>query len=458
MSILRALPLVGLLVLLAPDLPAQALLAPPPPPPSALEREVAGIDSVERLAARAAALREASEFADLAVVLRRMMQLQPQVGRHRYELAAALAQQEDRRGAYDLLLRMHGQGYAYDLAADARFEKVADTRVWEYLVANYEANRRPFGAGEVAFELPAADLLLESVAWDPRGNRLLFGSMRSGGIYTRGDDGDLVPVIKADSENGLWSVLDLKVDAARGKLWVASAAMPFFEGLRPEHLGISGLFRFDLDSGKLERRWLIPPEGGPNALISIAVGRQGEVYAMDGLRQVVYLANEEGMQVFFASPKHTALRSLAVSEDGNRLYVADYDAGILGVDLARTQAFDLRVPDSLTLDGIESLHLWQGHLILVQSGTDPAMRVMRLTLTEDGRQVLRAQPVDANHPALTRPFSGALSGRHLYFIANSQKGLYGEHARLADGAQPQPVRIFRSLLVADERASPQPGD
>ncbi|HRQ64721.1 MAG TPA: hypothetical protein PKZ76_07660 [Xanthomonadaceae bacterium] len=446
MSNPRLLLLPGLFLLLSQVVHAQVLLDPTQAPPSAFEREIAAIESVAELSARSEELGKAGRYADQAVVLRRMVLLQPQVGRHRYELAAAFARQGDRRSAYDILLRLHGQGYAFDIGADDRFAKVADTRVWEYLVANYQGNRQPFGSGSVSFELPASDRLVESLAWDARHQRWLFGSLRDGGIYTRDADGALVPFVESSADNGLWSVLDLKVDAGRGRLWVASAAMPFFEGLRREQLGLTGLFLFDLDSGKLQKRWLIPPGERLQALTALALGRQGEVYALDGLTQTVYRADEEGMRPVFGSPKLAALRALVVSEDGNRLYLADYDAGITVVDLARSKAFDLRIPQNLTLDGIESLHMWDGHLVLVQSGTDPAMRVMRLHLSADGLEVTRAQPVDASQPAMTQPVSGALHGPNLYFIANSQKRLYGDDGRLREGVRPEPVRVFRSDL------------
>jgi hypothetical protein len=447
MSKLRLLSSLGLLLSLSQAIHAQALLEPPPPPPTAFEREIAAIDSISELFARSEELGKAGRFADQVVVQRRMVQWQPQVGRHRYDLAAAFARLGDRRSSYDTLLRLHGQGYAFDIGADDRFEKVADTRVWEYLVANFEGNRRPFGNGSVSFELPASDRLVESLAWDARHERWLFGSLRDGGIHTRDKDGALVPFIEPSAENGLWSVLDLKVDAGRGRLWVVSAAMPFFEGLRHEHLGLTGLFLFDLDSGKLQKRWLIPPGERLQALTALALGRQGEAYALDGLTQTVYMANEDGMRPVFGSPKLAALRTLVVSEDGNRLYLADYDAGITVVDLARSQAFDLRVPENLTLDGIESLHMWNGHLVLVQSGTDPAMRVMRLHLSANGLGVTRAQAVDANHPVMTQPVSGALNGPNLYFIANSQKRLYAGDGRLPEGVRPDSVRVFRSDLT-----------
>ncbi len=437
----------GLLLVAPMTLLAQALLNPPPPAPSAFEQEIASIDSVDELTRRASVLTGTDELNNRAIVLARLVQLQPHVGRHRYELAVTFAQQEDRRRAYDVLLRMQGQGYAYDLATDKRFEKVADTKVWEYLEANFEANRRTFGKGSLAFEVPAGEALLESIAWDSRHGRWLFGSIRDGSIQARGNDGELVPFITASADNGLWSVMELKVDAERGKLWVVSAAMPLFAGLREEHLGLSGLFRFDLESGALEKRWLIPANEGANALTALALGRRGEVYALDGLTQTVYLADDEGMRPFFGSPNMRALRSLVVSEDGNRLYVADYDAGILVVDLARNQAFDLQGMATLTLDGIESLNVWKGHLLLVQSGTAPAMRIMRLRLSDDGLRVTNAMPIDANHEGMTLPVSGTIRDDALYFIANSRKSDFDQAEGGDDADEVQPVRVFRSDLT-----------
>ncbi len=413
------------LLILPPDFAGAQLLPERPAASSPLERELAAIDSVAELERRLAAAtgQEGAGETRLAI-LKRLVELQPHVGRRRYELAAAYAALGDKRGAYDALIRLTGQGYAFEIEKDARFAPVHGTQVWEYLVGHFVANRRPFGTGEVAYRVPDQARLLEAIAWDPSRQRLLLGGLRDGSIVFIADDGRPEPFIEARGA-GLWSVSALAVDVAQGKLWVASTALPVFAGLKPEQAGISGVFRFDLEKGEIEHRFLLPAQAGA-AITALALGARGEVYAADGLNGTVYLVDGAGMRPYLGGAQFRDLRSLAVSADGRQLYIADYDAGVIVVDLVQGQAAPLAVPSQLSLDGIESMQLWNGHLVLVQSGTAPALRVMRAKLDASGRRVEQIQPLEANRPEFQRLGGSAVAGDWLYLVANSPRALAGE--------------------------------
>ena len=76
----------------------------------------------------------------------------------------------------------------------------------------------------------------------------------------------------ATRQQGLWSVLGMKVDAVRRHLWVTSSAFPQMENFKKEEEGSSGVFKFDLRSGRLIKRYLLP-----NAPRRHALGDQGGV-------------------------------------------------------------------------------------------------------------------------------------------------------------------------------------
>jgi hypothetical protein len=71
---------------------------------------------------------------------------------------------------------------------------------------------------------------------------------------------------------------------------------------------------------------------------------------------------------------------------------------------------------------------------------------MRLKLSDDGRSVAGAMPLDVAQPAFSRPTLGAVAGDDLYFIANSQKLLYDKFGVLQEAEKLEPTRIFRSNL------------
>jgi hypothetical protein len=71
---------------------------------------------------------------------------------------------------------------------------------------------------------------------------------------------------------------------------------------------------------------------------------------------------------------------------------------------------------------------------------------MRLTLSDDGRKIVKAMPLDAANPAFALPTYGAIDGDGLYFVANSQKNQYDSYGTPKDAAKLEAVQVFRSDL------------
>ena len=117
---------------------AQAQVQPGPlpavkaPTGEALVKAIAAIDTAERAEAVALGLRAKKDFANEALAWQRAVQLRPHIGRYKLEMAAAYAQIDKKRETYNALLELQAQGYAFDIKADPRFEKVSHTEVWTY--------------------------------------------------------------------------------------------------------------------------------------------------------------------------------------------------------------------------------------------------------------------------------------------------------------------------------------
>lgn len=440
--------LFGLAVVAANPAAAQAA-TPPATAPAAprtvpIEQQIAMLDSAEAAAQAALLFRKQGHLAHETLAWARAVALRPHLGRYKLELAAAYAQQDKKREAYNALLELQAQGYAYQIKDDPRFAKVATTEVWTYTLKGFDANREPFGEGRVSHTLPREHELIESIAWDPSRKQLLVGSARDGKVYKLAKDGKLMPLVSADAENGMWSVFDLVVDAERGVLWVASTAVPHYRGYdAAKHLGRAGVFKFDLATGKFLKRFLSPSIAGQAFFLStLALGKDGEVYVADGVNNAVYQVRDDRFRRLFHAPVLGSIRGMAVSGDGKKLYLGDHERGILGFELDSGKPFDVSVPKTLALGGIDGLAWWQGHLIVVQNGMNPP-RVMRLKLQADGKGIAAVQPLVANQPELTLPTLGTLAGDEFYFIANSQKENYDRFGLVKDESKRVPTRIYR---------------
>jgi hypothetical protein len=182
--------------------------------------------------------------------MERLVEMYPNSGALRMQLAALYAGQDDKTRAYDALVKLQTLGFAYQVANDPNFVKVRGTRVWDYIVANLDANAKPFGEGKVAFELPGNDRLIEALAWDAKKKQLLAGSAREGIVYRVDDKGQLSEFIKPDAD-GPWAIMDMKADAERDVLWVASFGGPVYKGYNAQMVEKSNLLKYRLSTGKL---------------------------------------------------------------------------------------------------------------------------------------------------------------------------------------------------------------
>ncbi|MGA9341625.1 MAG: SMP-30/gluconolactonase/LRE family protein [Rhodanobacteraceae bacterium] len=417
------------------------------PDPSTLsEAQIKGVTVPQVLDRLASAYRANGDVQRLTWSLQRLTDLLPNSGEAKLALATLYAAQDEKSKTYDLLLRMQQQGFGYDLSHDARFDKVADTKVWAYVVANLKANLKPFGEGKVAFSLPTGDTLLESLVWDPKRQQFLVGSVRDGTIQRVDKSGKLVEFIKPDANNGLWSVYAMAAAPARDRLYVASTASVYFKGFKQDDYGKAGLFEFNLSTGKFLQKMLLPADGKPHTLSSLAVGKDGAAFVADGIRNEIYRVDGGKLKLLVANPRLTSVRGLAVSDDGHFLYFADYALGIFGVDLRKGTGFDLNYdPASLVLGGIDGLYWYQNNLIAIENGMSPP-RVMRLTLSANGHDIAKVMPLDAANPNFSLPTYGAIDGDSLYFIANSQRNHYDKYGDPKDVSKLQPIHVFRSNL------------
>lgn len=428
-------------------LAGSALAQPGQPDVSKLTQEqIAHVEVPNVLLRLAKTYKQSADYERLSWTLERLSAMQPNAGDVRYALATTYAMLGDTTKTYDTLLALQRTGYGYDIARNPNFAKATGTKVWDFIVDGFKKNLTPAGEGKVAFALPGGDTLVDSIAFDAKRKQFLVGSVRDGSIRRVDERGKVSDFIKADADNGLWSVYALAVDAQNDALYVASTSSVYFKKFAQADFGKAGVFKFSLADGKLLDKYLLEPGQAQNTLSSIAVGPGNEVFAADGLRNVIYRVDGGALKPFVENPKLTSVRGMTVSGDGRFLYFADHTLGIFGVDLAAGRAFDLRFdPSKVALGGVDGLAWYDNHLVAVQSGMSPR-RVIRVSLGADGRSVIGATVLDSANAHFALPTNGTIDGDGFYFIANSQKNEYDGYGSPKDASKLKPVEIFRSDL------------
>jgi hypothetical protein len=420
---------------------AQALRQAPPPLPTDTEIELGKINDINELMRRADEWKAKQDVRRYTYAMERLLKLRPYSPTFLYRLSEAYAMQDQKTKAYNLLIQVQKQGLALNPEADKDFDPIRNTQVFQYIIDGLKVNATPFGEGKVAITLKDAPELIESVAYDAKRKRFMVGSVRTGEILSVAMDGSTKSFASPARTPALRSVFALAVDDARGFLWVGTAGAPQYVKHRPEELGGAALLKFDLANGKILEAYPMAPGETPRMFGAITVAANGTVYATDAISNVVYQVQGGQMRTLFAVPGSTSLRGLAVTPDQRFLYFVDYELGLRVADLSKSEIRELAM-DLQNLGGIDGLSYYQGQLIAVQNGTIPT-RVVRIKLGEDRVSVEGVQPLEANKDEMVMPTFGAVVGDDFYFIANSQRDVYGADGKPLEGVLPEDRALYK---------------
>ena len=385
----------------------------------------------------------AKDYLTFRRALERLHEMRPYNSEYMYQLVIAHALLDEKSPAYDMMLKMQQSGLTYDFTKTENTRNIRGTEVFDYVNDLMVMAAEPVGESEPAFTLPENVALPEAIAWDESRQKFLVGTVADGSIFAVGKDGEVTELLKADKDNGLWSVFDILVDQSRNRLWVSSAAIPVFSGYGPVDKGRSGLFEFDLKTLDLIRHHPVAADGNPHVLGSMAQSPNGDIYVVDRALPLLFIkpADQERVLPLLVAKEMISMRGVAMQPDGNLMYVADREMGIMVVDIKGKRTGKLQTPSTLNLGGIDGLYLWENNLVVIQNGIKP-QRVMRLALDATGTQVIGVRPLAVAQEMFDFPSFGTLQDNDLYYFASSQATVNSD--------RPKTVTVLRTPVDGTE--------
>jgi hypothetical protein len=320
--------------------------------------------------------------------------------------------------AYSYMHKMQQQGLTYDFNQTDDTESIRSTEVYTYINSLLVKAAEPFGESKVAFDLPKDSSWPEAMAWDEGSERLLVGTQEGGKIIALTLDGKVSELLSADKKNGMHAIYGLAVDAERNRLWVSSAATAAFGKLADDELGRTALLEFDLESLELLNRFEPTSDQGPHLLGSLVLSPAGDVYVLDRAHPMLLVkpAAVKLLSPFMANKQLTRFRDLAISDNGEKLYVADANMGILVVDLEKQVAGMLAGPESLNLGAISGLDYSKGRLYVLQDGIAP-QRLQRIDLDPSGTSAANIILLASGLEQYQGPSFGRVHGEDIYYFA-----------------------------------------
>lgn len=339
-------------------------------------------------------------------------------------LAGAYALNDRPEDAARVLRRMAALTLYHDATGDPDFSRVrTNSAVRDAIGALVPIRTRRIGASEIAWTIDDRMLIPEGVTYDPV-TRAFFVSSQYRRKIVRIDPSGTAQDFITSGRDGVWMIFGMAVDPERRLLWAVSAAEPVMQGFTKADEHATGIFAYDLSSGRLVRRCEFSERTAAHRFDDLTVARDGRVFASDAGAGAVYTIapGATALDALVAPGVIQGPNGLTTRPDGGALYVSDYAGYIFRVDTASKAVTRMPAPADVALYGIDGLAWYKGSLIGVQNGVEPS-RVLRLDLSTDGARIDAVRIVDMNHPRVAEPTLGVVVGDSFYYVANSFGGV-----------------------------------
>lgn len=301
------------------------------------------------------------------------------------------------------------RGYVFSETAQGQIPKLVGEEFAEAAKALLIPHAETIAASKVIATVPAEAGLVESVLMDLDSGRMAVTSVSGRSVWGTAEQGGWQQV-KPDLAANLSGIV---FDPIRNTIWAASGNI---DGGTEEDHGFAGLVEISPAGGGIR----IPVPEGVN-LSDLHRTADGTIFASDPLGGGIYRLAPGGseIQLLVAPGTFRSPQGLVASADGSLLYVSDYRYGLAIIPLAGGPPRRLATELPVLLDGIDGLWRNGNELIAVQNGTSP-MRIVGLTLSADGMEVVGHRVLEQANPEWTEPLSGYLGRGALSYIGNGQ--------------------------------------
>lgn len=187
----------------------------------------------------------------------------------------------------------------------------------------------PVSNSSLAFSIKEKDLFPEGMDYDPVEKVFYIGSIHKGKVIKVNKKGETSDFIKA-GQDGLLPTIGLRVDEKRRHLWIVSSFGRKNTSIAQNLFGTSGLFKYDLKTGKLIKKYMLPQEEG-HFLNDLVVNNNGDVYVTDSYKPAVYKIAAENDRIEKFIELEGFPNGIEFTPDQSKLFVASQ--GVYLVDI-----------------------------------------------------------------------------------------------------------------------------
>jgi hypothetical protein len=384
---------------------------------------------------------QSKDYAEYHRLMSQIVDLDPQNYKHRYNLACACALTNDVQGAAIILRFLLDEDYDLALLAetDSDFDPIRDIVSFQKIVKSIKEKTQPLNNSHIVFSIPEKDLLPEGIAYDLMDSSFYLGSTHKCKII-RIDNKKRISDFAKQGQDGLVSVLGMQIDSKRRFLWAVTSYGFYKANLPKELLGTTGVFKYDLQTKKLIKKYMLPQEEN-HMLNDLTVDSNGDVYVTDWRIPAIYKISADKDSFEKVIDLSRRPNGIDFSNDGTKLFISGEGIGVL--ELATKTFKELIHPANMYLSG-DGLYYYQNSLISVQNGG--LRKITRFYLNEDQDEIVRSQALEAYHPLFNLPTTGVIVGNYFIYIANSQLREYDNEGNLSPLSELDEPKILKVKL------------
>ncbi|MCU7493109.1 MAG: TPR end-of-group domain-containing protein [Bacteroidota bacterium] len=381
-------------------------------------------------------------YAESAKNFRRALEMAPQSQALKYNLACATCLSGNNEEALKLLNELVDAGGGMDAENDPDFTSLRNTPEFNALLEKIKKLKAPIVNSSKAFTVHEKDLIPEGIAYDSKTGSFFLSSLYKAKILKISPDGK-TENFTSENQDGLWSVVGMKADAEKGLLYAASSFTATMKNADPGDQGRAGIFKFDIASGKLVKKYIAP--GNNHFFNDLAFTKEGDIYVTDSQSPAVYFISKDtdSLKLYLNLAGFQYPNGIALSDDGQSLFVA-HSSGILKVDLKKKTYSSVVAADNISLDFCDGMYFYKNSLIGVQNSN--FNRIARFYLDNTLRRVTKMEVLEANNPDFIIPTTGTIKGDELYFIATSQLRAFDENGKIFPEEKLKDVLILKLKL------------
>lgn len=384
-----------------------------------------------------------SNYSEFLKAVRVIHDFAPTYPNMRFLYASALLQNEYQEEAIQELaeLATYKSPVIYENLKNTYKADFEQLDVYDSLVKISQKNSTPVNNSKLAYTLGEKGVIAEGVAYDEVTKTLFISSIHKRKIIAIDSAGRIKDFIPSGHE-GIQGVIGMEVDPERRHLWACSA---WTRKKKPteEMDQYSGIYKFNLDNGKLIKKYLL--QDTLDRLINdVTIHSNGTAFITESLQGKVYMIQPEkdSLELFIDSDHYYYANGITLSDDEHSLFVAHF-SGIDKVSLRTHEVNRIKTPENITLSAIDGLAFYDNSLIAHQSNLGG---VFQYFLNETKDSVTLNRIIETNNPLFEIPTTGEIAGKEYYYIANAQLRRFDENDVIFPDEKLDSVFILKTTL------------